>query len=211
MKELDLKKIKLDLITGYDTIAQSYGGTRNERFDSFLKDEMGKFVSSVSQIGTKIVDLGSGPGNESLLLQEAGLSPVCVDSSLEMARACNEKGLDACVMDFYNLGFSDNSFDGAWMSFSFLHVPKKNASEVLSEVSRVLVDNGIFYLSLFEGEEEGPRQQDLKKFGVERYFSYYQQDELEELLSSNFSVITSSRLDISPRPTISFLCQKINP
>lgn len=210
MKELDLKKIKSDLIIGYDTIAQNYGGTRNERFDAFLKEDVGRFVNAISQVGIKVVDLGSGTGSESLLLKKAGLLPICIDSSLEMAKTSHTKGLNTCVMDFYNLGFPNNTFDGVWMSFSFLHVPKKNALEVLNEVRRVLAHNGILYISLFEGEGEGPKEQDVKKCGIARYFSYYQQDELRQLLSSQFSIVDSSRLDISPRPTISFLCQNTN-
>ena len=208
MDNINMERIKEKLVEAYTKTAQEYGGKRNEKFDAFLERELTHFVDSVKQIGTRIIDVGSGSGNESVYFKAAGLDPVCVDIVPAMVEECKKKGLEAHVMDFYRLNFPDESFAGSWMSFSLLHVPKSESGSVIKEISRVLVKNGIYYVSLFEGEGEGLRKEDVKKFGTERYFSYYTQDELEKILLPHFEIIKSDRLDISPRPTISFECVK---
>ena len=90
------------------------------------------------------------------------------------------------------------------MSFSLLHVPKSDVPAVVKEIHRVLMPNGIFYISLFEGEGEGFREDDRAQYGCARYFAYYHLEELEELVIPHFKATKTARLDISPRPTISF-------
>lgn len=204
--DITTDQIKAKLVEAYGRKSEEYGLKRNERFDAFLEKEIRHFVDSVKRVGTKVVDLGSGPGNESLTFKEAGLEPVCVDISPEMVEQCKQKGLEAYIMDFYNLNFPNESFAGAWMSFALLHVPKREVASVIKEVNRILVKDGVFYISLFEGEGEGLRKEDIKRFGVERYFSYYKPDELRKILLPYFDITKSERLDISPRPTISFEC-----
>jgi ubiquinone/menaquinone biosynthesis C-methylase UbiE len=209
MKKMAIERIKSMMAEAYSRKAREYGVVRNEKFDAFLQNELEHFINSVKKVGTTVIDLGSGPGNEALYLKEAGLQPVCVDIAPGMIEQCRKKGLEAYVMDFYNLDFPDESFAGAWMSFSLLHVPKGEAEAVIKEVYRILVTNGVFYVSLFEGEGEGLRKEDVSRYGCPRYFAYYRLEELENLLSPYFEIRKSSRLDISPRPTISFECQKI--
>lgn len=210
-KNVNTEKIKEKLVEAYNRTAQEYGGKRNDKFDAFLEKERKHFIDSVRQMGTKIVDVGAGPGNDSMYFKVAGLSPVCVDITPGMIEECKRKGLEAYVMDFYHFSFPDESFVGSWSSFSLLHVPKSELESVIKEINRVLVKNGVFYISLFEGEGEGLRKEDIKKFGTERYFAYYKQDELEKVLSPYFDIVKVERLDISPRPTISFECIKKTP
>lgn len=209
MKKMNTEIIKRAMADAYNRKAEEYGAVRNEKFDAFLQKELEHFVSSVKKVGTKVIDLGSGPGNEALHLAQAGLRPICIDIAPGMIEQCRKKGLEAYVMDFYRLDFPNESFAGAWMSFSFLHVPKQDAGTVLDEIKRILVPRGIFYISLFEGEGEGfLREEDLKKFGSKRFFAYYKARELKGMLLPYFKIIKSERLDIPPRPTISFECQK---
>jgi len=201
----DMKK---QLAEAYTRSAGKYGTTRNRKFDAFLEHEMDQFICRVKKIGVRIVDLGSGPGNESVYFQAQGLQPICVDISAGMAQQCQKRELQACMMDFYHLAFPNQFFAGAWMCFSLLHVPKKRCVDILQEVYRVLVIGGILHVALFEGEGEGPREEDRSKFGIARYFAYYKADELEAVLTPYFKVINISRLNISPRPTLSIECSK---
>lgn len=208
MKKMNTEIVKRTMAEAYSRKAQEYGVVRNEKFDAFLQKELGHFVDSVKKIGTKIIDIGSGPGNESLYFKEAGFQPVCIDIAPGMIEQCRKKGLEAYVMDFYHLDFPDESFAGAWIAFSLLHVPKNEVEIVIKEAHRVLTKDGIFYVSLFEGEGEGLRKEDISRYGCERYIAYYHQNELEKLLLPSFEIVKSSRLDISPHPTISFECIK---
>jgi ubiquinone/menaquinone biosynthesis C-methylase UbiE len=192
----------------YSSCAYKYGAVKNEKFDDFLAEEINFFSSATLAVGTKVVDLGSGPGDESMILKSKGITPLCIDISEGMVNACIDKGLNARKMDFYNLSLPQESFAGAWMAFSLLHVPKKDVKKILENIHKILMPKGILYVSLFEGEGEGLREEDVKKFGSKRYFSYYKTDELQSMLSECFDVYRISKLDISPRPTIAFESRK---
>lgn len=204
----DFELHKTAMAEAYNRKAADYGRARNTKFDEFLSDRQAAFVGAVRTVGTRIVDLGCGPGHESARFLHEGLQPVCVDLAPGMVTQCRERGLEAHVMDFCQLDFPAGHFAGAWMSFSLLHVPKSIAPEVIAGISRVMVDDGAFYVALFEGTGEGVRDEDVKQFGTKRYFSYYQPEELQSLLEPYFDALQYARLDISPRPTISFLGRK---
>jgi ubiquinone/menaquinone biosynthesis C-methylase UbiE len=205
---MSFEYIKMQMANAYSQKAGEYGRVRSAAFDAFLHREMGVFASSVKPLGNKVLDVGSGPGNDSVLLRQQNLSPVCIDFGYGMALECLRKNLETCVADFYQLCFGDQTFSGVWMAFSFLHVAKSDAPIVLREIHRVMRPKGILYLSLFEGTGEGLREEDIGKYGCKRYFAYYNQDELGSLVTAQFAIIKTARLDISPRPTISIQCER---
>lgn len=59
----------------------------------------------------RMLEIGAGPGRDSLFFSRNGLKMTAVDMSEEMVRWCLEKGLNARVMDFYRLDFADGSFE----------------------------------------------------------------------------------------------------
>jgi ubiquinone/menaquinone biosynthesis C-methylase UbiE len=77
----------------------------------------------------------------------------CIDLSNEMVNLCQEKGLNAHVMDFYDLQFPDQSFDAVFALNCLLHVPKANLESVLKEVHRVLRDGGLFFCGVYGGQD----------------------------------------------------------
>lgn len=62
--------------------------------------------------GRKVIDVGSGPGRDGLLLQQAGKEVVCIDASEAMVKLSSERGLESVVASFEDLPFGNESFDG---------------------------------------------------------------------------------------------------
>ncbi|MFV2088590.1 methyltransferase domain-containing protein [Micromonospora sp. LOL_021] len=187
----------------YDRCADTYGKVRNRRYDKFRNASLGWFAEEVRQVGDRVLDLGSGPGHEALLIKGKGLDPLAIDFSPRMVRNCRECGVEALQMDLYDLHLPEAEFAGAWASFSLLHLPKKDMSVVLSEIRRALRPGGVVAVLLFEGSGEGPRHEDYEKFGVARYFSYYRPAELKTVIGRQFTIIREDRLAGSPRPRCS--------
>lgn len=71
-----------------------------------------------------------------------------------MVKMSAEKGLVSVLGNFNHLPFEDESFSAVWAYTSLLHVPKSQVDKPLSEVYRVLENDGIFGLGLIEGETE---------------------------------------------------------
>jgi SAM-dependent methyltransferase len=193
---------RLALRDAYDRQATEYGRVRNPKFDRLRDEVMDFFATEALSVGSDVLDLGAGPGHESVLLRERGLVPLAIDFAPRMIELCRERGIDGRVMDLTDLDLPANRYAGAWMAFSLLHLPKADAGAVVEVIHRALVPGGILMILLFEGDGEGPRAQDLARFGVARYFSYYRSDELKALMARKFDVIADRRFDLSPRPTL---------
>lgn len=92
-------------------------------------------------------------------------------------------------MDMCQLTFPPASFEGIWCCSSFFHLPKAQATTALSQMQRVLVPEGMLYLSLLEGRDE-TWEKESRFAGVERFFARYTSEELEALLwEAHFSLV----------------------
>ncbi|MBT4648263.1 class I SAM-dependent methyltransferase, partial [archaeon] len=90
-----------------------------------------------------------------------------------------------------DLKFEDESFDGIWANASFIHIPKNEFFKGLNESLRILKKDGVMYISLKLGNNEGIENDD--RYGIaNKYMSYFSKDEIEkDLIDSGFSIIQS--------------------
>lgn len=87
-------------------------------------------------------------------------------------------------MDVRKLGFSDESFSGVWCNATLLHLTDKDMQAALEEFKRVLVPNGIVFMSLKEGEGE---EELVEKFSSNsaRYYKYHTTKTVGELVEAS--------------------------
>jgi trans-aconitate methyltransferase len=90
----------------------------------------------------RILDLGCGDGVLSEKIKAAGATAVGVDASADMIAAAKNRGIDARVMDGFNLTF-DAEFDAVF-SNAALHWMKRDPDAVISGVRRALKPGGRF-------------------------------------------------------------------
>jgi len=190
-------------IQTYNLMAQEYDDETADFWDRFPRTFFEKFTE-LSQ--GKILDVGSGPGRDGLILKENGLDVTCLDASEAMVKFCQAKGLRSVLGDFMAMPFADNSFDGAWAYTSLLHIPKADAPKAFSEIKRVLKDGGILGLGLIEGETEGYRES--SGVGMPRWFSYFTREEVEGLLESNgFEIVYFEQFKPNSKNYLNFISQ----
>ena len=135
----------------YDRYAKKYEkNTKN--YTKYIENELQLFLENLK--GKRILDLGSGPGRDSLYFKSGGFEPLCIDFSEKMVQLCKEKGLEAKVMDIEKLDFPENSFDGVWAYTSLIHVSKKNIKRVIKKISGILKPHGILSIVMKEGKNE---------------------------------------------------------
>lgn len=174
-------------IKSYDDTASEY----HKVVTSFeLLPEIKTFANRVIK-GGKILDLGCGPGHHSKYFSSLDFNVIGIDLSSEMieiAKKESDNG-DFQVMDILNLNFEKNSIDGIWASASMLHVPKYKLKSLLRKLKGMLVNNGILYISLKEGVGSEIIT-DVRYGGVNKFYVYYQLEEIENLLKSiGFEII----------------------
>jgi ubiquinone/menaquinone biosynthesis C-methylase UbiE len=156
-------------IDTYNKMAKGYDDETVDFWEQFPRTFVDKFIELS---GKKIVDVGSGPGRDGLLLQQVGKEVVCVDASEAMIKLSAERGLQSVLAGFDNLPFENESFDGVWSYTALLHIQKKSVEVPLKEISRVLKPYGIFALGLIEGDSE--EYKESSGVDMPRWFSFYQ-------------------------------------
>lgn len=192
-------------IQTYNMMAKDYDEETVDFWDRFPSKIIDEFVVHLKG-GAKILDVGSGPGRDGLILKQKGLDIKCLDASEAMISICKERGLDAVVGDFNNMPFDDNQFDGVWAYTSLLHVSKENIEKSFSEIVRVLKSGGIFGLGLIEGDFNDYRES--SGMDKPRWFSFYTKEEIEVLLEKyNFEILYFDQFKPSSKNYLNFIAR----
>jgi ubiquinone/menaquinone biosynthesis C-methylase UbiE len=193
-------------IDTYNKMAQDYDNETIDFWERFPKTFITKFTEVTKKNG-KILDVGSGPGRDGLMLKKEGFSIICLDASETMVKICKEKGLEAVIGDFLKLPFVDSEFDGVWAYTSLLHVEKAKIKLALHEIWKVLKIGAIFAVGMIEGSTEEYRTSS----GVNkpRYFAYYKKDELEKLLKeAGFEILYFEQFKPGSKNYLNFISRK---
>lgn len=182
-------------IQTYNRLAKEYDDETALFWEHFPREFISRFAKLASGL---ILDVGSGPGRDAVLLRNEGLTVVCFDASKTMVALCKEKGFESLVGDFNHLPFKDGVFSGVWAYAALIHVPRYEAERALKEIKRVLIPGGILALGMIEGNGEEYK----KTSGVQspRWFSYYTEHELQDLVEEQgFEIVFQEK--IQPRST----------
>lgn len=187
---------KQELLTAYRVLAAERNVLAG---DPKTWEPEAKHFATLLPSDSGVVDIGCGAGRDALLLAGMGYKYLGVDLSepmLEQARklAPSERFISG---DMYALPMEDVSFDGFWAAASLLHIPKAEMARVLTEIRRVIRPGGIGFIAVKEGLGEkvvpGPKP------GSDRFFSFWQEDELATVLTANhFSVLKKTRRKLFP-------------
>ncbi|MDX9893403.1 MAG: class I SAM-dependent methyltransferase [Patescibacteria group bacterium] len=166
-------------IDTYNKFAKVYDEETKDFWDNFPGVVIDKFVGLIP--GKKIVDLGSGPGQDALLLKARGLEVVCVDASNTMVAMTEKFGFKSVLSDFRDLNFNQNSFDGVWAYTSLLHLNRQEMMAVLKKINFFLKSKGVFMLGMIEGDFAGYVTRETMP-GSSRYFHHYQGNYLQSMV-----------------------------
>lgn len=203
----DPKKITIE---SYDATAKEYAQLVA---GMFLKNEIEIFVSHLSK-NSLILDLGCGSGRDAKIFTEKGYRVIGIDLSkklLEIAQRTAPKA-EFRLMDILKLDFPDNYFDGIWAAGSLPHIPKKDIPAAITQIHRVLKKGRILFISLKEGEGEILKE-DKRYKEIEKFWSFFKQEEIENYLKKeNFRIlssdITKDENSYATNPWIEIFCEK---
>jgi ubiquinone/menaquinone biosynthesis C-methylase UbiE len=172
----------------YTKIAQAYT-------DEFFDDKADlPFVDMLAQAlpsDSKILDIGSGPGQFSKHLTEKGFVVEGIDISDQMLTIAQAKvpGVSFKKMDMRKLEFADHAFDGILAAYSIIHIPTPELPSVLFEMKRVLKPGGYALFIVQEGDADQIVDEPLAK-GEKVFMNFFSKERLNQLLTSaGFEII----------------------
>lgn len=151
----------------YKQIAATYDAEAKAH-DSFIHDAIFGLCYEFITETEVVLDVGIGTGLASENFSKAGLRVVGIDNSTEMLAVSREKGfaesLAMCDIGREPFPYDGSSFDHV-ICCGVLHF-FSDLSPILSEVSRVLKDGGIFCFSVAPAEGRDESHEELTTYQV---------------------------------------------
>ena len=186
------EQFKANLVTVYNQQAEERD--KGEIAD-WKAEERANFLSLLQDENKQsLLEIGAGPGRDSLFFKEQGLQVTCIDLSPKMIELCQQKGIDAHVMDMVYLDFEQDSFDAVFALNSFLHLTKDEFPLSLENVRNVLRSAGLFYLGIYGGFEFADIwEKDF--YRPKRFFSFHSDEHLEGILTDTFEILYFKRIE----------------
>lgn len=131
-----------------------------------------------------IIDLGCGSGRDAKVFTNMGIDVLGIDfcSNLIDIAETHAPLAKFELMDIEKIDLPNDSFDGVWAACSLGHIPKKELSNVLQQIHRILREDGYFYLALKKGSGEILEKDSRYDGDHKKFWSYYEEDELKNIL-----------------------------
>lgn len=186
----------------YAKTAQAYAkeffGDRPElRFINLL-------IKNLKQ-GSKILDLGSGPGQFAKYLSKKGFTVEGIDSSDEMLAIARARvpAVPFTKMDMRELSFTDHEFDAVLAAYSIIHIPTAELSGVLAEIKRVLKADGYALFIVQQGKPDQLLDVPWAK-GEKIFVNFFTKTRISDLLlQAGFSIIQQDTAEQASKEVLS--------
>jgi SAM-dependent methyltransferase len=170
-------------VRAYDGAAADYREGTTEMPDP-VAAAVGRFAAVLPQ-GSRVLEIGSGPGRDAAALEGAGLHVRRTDITPAFVEMMRSSGYQADVLDPLHDDLSDpdapdTPYDAVWASACLLHVRRDDLSTVLARLAAVTRPGGLLHASLKEGDGEAWSLHG--KVASPRFFTYWREDGLREAL-----------------------------
>lgn len=182
-------------VASYNANPLFYEQKFRQTFEEYAQPDLERFLSELS--GTKILDLGCGPGIYLEYFREKGLDALGIDLSDAFLERCAEKGLNVRKMDMENPLLYPFSYDGIWC-LALVHTPRERIPALAKTWAKLLKPNGVLFISAKKGVGEGYEPAETGD-NSKRWFTYFEEGELQKYFSPYFDVIHSYTRTIGSR------------
>jgi len=151
-----------------------------------LENKINKFAKLINCRG-KILDVGCGPGHDTDYLTQKGFNVLGIDLSKQMINYAkkNFKGKFK-LMDFFDLKFKKNTFDGIWCSAALIHIAKDDLNKTLKSFFKILKENGVLGIIVRRVTKRVSKKEDTRIFTM-----FYKREIEEYLIKNKFKIISS--------------------
>ena len=162
-----------DIKVFYDLVAER---TADEWYaNDMLLPSIKEFLSLMPP-QPRVLDLGCGPGYESMRLYNEGAEVLGIDFSEENIRIAKER-CNSCkfeLLDFTELDNRFGIFDGVFSSASLIHIGPDKIENVIKRVAQIIKDKGFLLIIIQEGEGINGRMSELIVDGKKLRRTVYQ-------------------------------------
>jgi len=176
-----MNKISNQTVRQYDKLASLYD--KKHKYPTFWLKEQKLFKKLIK--GRRIIDIGCGPARDGIFFAKNNFDYVGIDASKNMLKIARKKVRTGRFfnMNFYNLRFPENSFDGFWAAASLHLIPKKDVAQVLNSIVKIIRLDGIGFITVKRRKRIGANKSAPSwSPDITSYYHYYSKDEFQKIL-----------------------------
>ncbi|HEX8591438.1 MAG TPA: methyltransferase domain-containing protein [Candidatus Paceibacterota bacterium] len=204
----------MDLAETYDRIAEDWHNDHG--MDDWWQEGTDVFIQRLTP-GSRVLDVGCGSGIKSKYLTDHGLCVTGVDISRKFLDIARTVAPDATFVlgSMQDIKSVAGTFEAVFAQASLLHIPRKDAPEVVREMASKVEPSGLLYLAVKEQREGNPseevRKEDDYGYEYERFFSYFTlEDLISYLTDAGLSVVWQDRKQSGGTVWLQIIGQKPN-
>ncbi len=151
-----------------------------------LNEKLQKAFSALPK-GAKILEIGAADGESSKFLESIGYDVTASDVAPAFLKALKKQGLKTTKFNVLEDDFPDR-FDGVLCWRVFVHFTKEDILLALQRVYEALEPGGCFLFNVIDRETHDIDEQwvdfnDEYKMGAERFYAYYREEAMRELIA----------------------------
>jgi SAM-dependent methyltransferase len=146
-----------------------------------------RFVSQLARHRPRMLEVGIGPGRDSVTFVARGIPVVGIDLSPEHARRARATGAEAIVATVRCLPFGDDTFTALWTMSTLMHVPNEAISDAFAELRRVLAPGALVAVGVWGGPDV-EHHSDIDVLDPPRFFSRRSDQRWQSLLATLGSI-----------------------
>lgn len=164
-------------LASYERAADRYTAATSSRPRPAELEFFERVVARVGQ-GGRLLELGSGPGRDAMVLESLGLVVDRTDAAQSFLAQMAADGFSARRLNAIDdeLG---GPYGGVLANAVFLHFSRDELAAVLDKIRGALSDGGVLAFSVKEGDGEAWSD---GKLGHPRHFTYWREQNLRHLL-----------------------------
>lgn len=133
----------------------------------------------------RILDAGCGSGRDLKAFVERGYNAFGLDASPSLVEVARKYSGATCTVGRMEEINTNEKFDAIWACASLLHFSRSEMKLVLQRFRQAMFPGGIIFVSVLQGHGERVAPDG-------RFFSYYQESELVEIVRSSGFIVKSS-------------------
>lgn len=188
--EIYKEKAKLYLVNSieHDKIDPLKAKKKREKLEELIKNS---FASLPKQ--AKVFEIGSGDGTNAKFIKSLDFDVTASDMADDFIKATQSQGVKTIKFNAIEDEFPER-YSGIFCWRVFVHFTKEDASKIIQKVYDNLEKNGIFVFNAINREikeidNEWVDFEGEYHMGAERYYNYFNQKDLDDIIKqTNFEI-----------------------
>ena len=185
---------------GVDAYVGASNATLHPAYESFLRD-----VVSLLPTGSRMLELGSGPGDDALFFETQGLCVQRTDGTRAFVERLRSHGYPAELLDVTTDDFG-GPFDVVFANAVLLHLTVDDFDTVLAKARQAVHPGGLMVFTVKEGDGA---EWTTAKLDKHRYFTYWREPAMRaHLLAAGWTVVSLEQVQGRLEPWLCLICRR---